>query len=452
MERPNQWPHTVNSIAPSIEPEFFRTLLEATSMTGGHTVLENAVVQQLKARLRGELLLPEDARYDDTRKVWNGMIDNRPALIARCAGVADVLDAVRFARDHNLLVSVRGGGHDIAGKAVCDGGLMIDLSRMKSVQVNPATRTARVEGGATLGDLDHETQAFGLATTAGVVMHTGVAGLTLGGGIGRIGRKYGLACDNLLSADLVTAEGRFLRASDTENADLFWGIRGGGGNFGIVTAFEFQLHPVGPLVLGGVVMHPWERARAALKFYAEYSRAAPDELAADALLLIAPAGERVLAISVCYIGAVEEEERILRPLRQFGPPSADQIGPIPYTTLQATGDAFFPTGFRHYWKTHFLTEISEDATDVVLTHFATVPSPRSVVVFQQYGGAVSRVSPTATAFPHRAAQYDFIPTSIWTDPAESAQQIAWVRRLWEAMQPFSTGGEYVNNLGEDGED
>jgi len=412
--------------------------LQATTITGGHTVLEEAAVQHLKASLRGELLLPGDARYDDTRKVWNGMINKRPALIVRCAGVADVIDTVKFARNHNLLVSVRGGGHNIAGKAVCTGGLMIDLSRMRSVQVDPVKRTAHVEGGATLGDLDHETQAFGLATTAGVVTHTGVAGLTLGGGIGRIGRKYGLACDNLLSVNLVTADGQFLRASETENADLFWGIRGGGGNFGIVTAFEFQLHPVGPVVLGGVVLHPLEKAKAALKFYSEYSRTTPDELAADAILLTSPEGDRVLAISVCYIGSFEEGERILQPLRRFGPPLSDQVGPIAYTTLQAAGDAFFPAGFHHYWKTHFLTEIRDGAIEATVSHFATVPSPRSIVVFQQYGGAVSRVGQTATAFSHRAAQYDFIPTSIWTDPAESEKHMNWVRALWDTMKPFST--------------
>lgn len=424
----------------------------ATTAAGGETILKDAMVAAFSSNLRGEVLRPDHIGYEGARKVWNGMIDKRPALIVRCAGVADVLDAVKFARDHNLLVSVRGGGHNIAGKAVCNGGLMIDLSRMRTVQVDPVKRTARVEGGATLGDLDHETQAFGLATTAGVVTHTGVAGLTLGGGIGRIGRKYGLACDNLLSVDLITADGQFLRASDTENADLFWGIRGGGGNFGVVTSFEFRLHPVGPVVLGGVVIHPLERAREALKFYYEYSSTAPDELAADAVLLTSPEGDRVLAISVCYIGSFEEGERVLQPLRRFGPPLADHIGPLAYTVLQAAGDAFFPTGFFHYWKTHFMTEISDGAIEATVSHFATVPSPRSVVVFQQYGGAVSRVGQTATAFNHRAAQYDFIPTSIWTDPAESERQMIWVRTLWDTMKPFSTGGEYVNNLGEEGED
>src|SRR5262245_6297464 len=273
--------------------------LEVTTVNNGRVVVAEAAVTRLRTRLHGEVILAGDAGYDSTRRVWNGMVDKRPALIVRCAGVADVIDTVTFARDHDLLVSVRAGGHNIAGKAVAEGGLMIDVARMRSVEVDPAKRTARVDGGATLGDLDRATQAFGLATTAGVVTHTGVAGLTLGGGIGRIGRKYGLACDNLLSAEIVTATGQLLRASATENADLFWGIRGGGGNFGIVTSFEFQLHPVGPTVLGGVVLHSWANARDALRFYANYSRTAPDELATDAVLLTSPEGQRVVAISAC---------------------------------------------------------------------------------------------------------------------------------------------------------
>jgi hypothetical protein len=426
--------------------------LEVTTVNDGRVVVAEAAVTQLRTRLHGEVILPGDAGYDSTRRVWNGMVDKRPALIVRCAGAADVIGAVTFARDHDLLVSVRAGGHNIAGKAVAEGGVMIDLAGMRSVQVDPAKRTARVDGGATLGDLDRATQVFGLATTAGVVTHTGVAGLTLGGGIGRIGRKYGLACDNLLSAEIVPATGQRLRASATENADLFWGIRGGGGNFGIVTSFEFQLYPVGPTVLGGVVIHSWENAKDALRFYANYSRTAPDELAADAVLLTSPEGQRIVAISACYIGSPEEGERVLQPLRRFGSPLADQIGPIAYTELQATGDAFFPIGCRYYWKTHFMADISDDAIEATTNHFALVPSPQSVIVFQQYGGAVSRVDRTATAFSHRDAQYDFIPTSVWTDEASSEQQMNWVRNLWQTMQPFSTGGEYVNNLGDEGDD
>ncbi|HYU19383.1 MAG TPA: FAD-binding oxidoreductase [Chloroflexota bacterium] len=413
--------------------------------------LPRELVQEFEAALRGELLRPGDEGYDSVRKVWNGMIDHRPALIVRCAGVADVIAAVKFAPQRNLLVSVRGGGHNIAGKAVCDGGLMIDLSPMKGIHVDPVGRTARAEGGVTLGELDHETQAFGLATTVGIVPTTGIAGLTLGGGVGRIGRKYGLACDNLLSVDLVTADGRFLRASISENADLFWGVRGGGGNFGIVTSFEYRLHPVGPVVLGGPIMYPLQKAREGLKLYTELTRAAPDELAADALLVTAPDGERILAIAVCYIGPIEHGRRILEPLRKFGPPVSDQIGPIAYAQLQASGEAFFPTGLHYYWKTHFLTNISAEAIDAVVAHFSTVPSPRSVVGFQQYGGAISRVGRAETAFWHRDAQYDFLPVSIWSDPAESSRQIQWIRQLWDLMQPFARG-VYVNNLGEEGED
>ncbi len=315
-----------------------------TTTAGGETVLKDATVAAFSTHLRGEVVGPGHTSYENARKVWNGMIDKRPALIVRCDGVGDVVDAVRFAREHDLLASVRGGGHNIAGKALSDGGLMIDLSGMRSVQVDPVKRRARVEGGAFLGDLDREAQAHGLATTAGVVTHTGVGGLTLGGGVGRLARKHGLACDNLLAVEVVSAAGDVLRASAAENADLFWGVRGGGGNFGAVTAFEFQLHPVGPGVLGGIVVHRLEKAREALDFYHEYSRTAPDELSADAIFLTSPEGERVLAVSVCYIGSIEDGERVLQPLRRFGPPLADEIGPVAYTEVQAAADAFFPIG------------------------------------------------------------------------------------------------------------
>jgi FAD/FMN-containing dehydrogenase len=425
---------------------------EVRTRTGGQIVFEESVTQKLKVSLRGELLRPGDHTYDAARKVWNGMIDHRPALIARCAGTADVIATVTFARDNDLLVSVRGGGHNIAGKAVCTDGLMIDLSRMRSVAVDPLDRTARVEGGATLGELDAATQASGLATTAGVVTHTGVAGLTLGGGVGRLARKYGLACDNLLSVDLVTAEGQRVRTSFTENSDLFWGVRGAGANFGVATSFEFQLRPVGPGVLGGVVVHPLEKARAALRFYYEYSRAAPDELSADAFFLTSPDGDPVFAISVCYIGPIEQGERVLEPLRRFGPPLADEVRPVAYTELQGAGDTFFPNGLHYYWKSHFLKEIADDAIEATVSHFARAPSPRSIIAFQQFGGAVSRVAHSETAFRHRDAQYDNFAASIWTDPRESEMQQQWVREWWDMTSPFSIGAEYVNNLGEEGEE
>jgi FAD/FMN-containing dehydrogenase len=426
--------------------------VKLTTTAGEETVVEEAAVAAFSSRLRGGVLQPGHNGYEDARKVWNGMIDKRPALIVRCAGVGDVVDAIKFAREHDLLSSVRGGGHNIAGKAVCDGGLMIDLSEMRRVEVDAVKRRARVEGGALLGDLDREAQFFGLATTAGVVTHTGVGGLTLGGGVGRLARKHGLACDNLLAVEVVTAAGDVLRASADENGDLFWGVRGGGGNFGVVTAFEFQLHPVGPGVLGGVVLHRLEAASAALEFYHEYSRTAPDELSADAVFLTSPDGDPLFAISVCYVGAIEQGERVLQPLRRFGSPLSDEIKPVSYTEVQAAADAFFPVGLHYYWKSHFLKEISGEAVEATVSHFATVPSPRSVLIFQQYGGAVSRVGQSETAFYHRDAQYDNFPASIWVDPSESEMQKNWVREWWDAMKRFSIGGEYVNNLGEEGED
>lgn len=282
--------------------------------------------------------------------------------------------------------------------------------------------------------------------------HTGVAGLTLGGGVGRLARKYGLACDNLLSVDLVTSDGQALRTSATENTDLFWGVRGAGANFAVATSFEFQLRPVGPGVLGGVVVHPLEKASAALRFYYEYSHSAPDELSADAFFLTSPDGDPVFAISVCYIGTIEQGERVLEPLRRFGPPLADEVGPIAYTELQAAGDPFFPNGLHYYGKSHFLKEIADGAIEATVSHFASAPSPRSIIAFQQFGGAFSRVDPSETAFRHRNAQYDNFAASVWTDPRESEMQQQWVREWWDLMSPFSMGAEYVNNLGEEGEE
>lgn len=428
------------------------SVFEATTTAGDLTVLDESAAAHLKASLQGELLLPGDESYDETRKVWNGLVDHRPALIALCAQVTDVVEAITFARQHDLLVSVRGGGHNIAGKAVCNGGLMVDLSGMRRVAVDPVKRTARVEGGAKLGDLDAATQRHGLATTAGVVTHTGVGGLTLGGGVGRLARKHGLACDNLLAVEVVTADAQVLRASSTNHADLFWALRGAGANFGVAAAFEFQLHPVGPAVLAGVVVHPLDKAEAALRFYSDYSRFAPDELSADAFFLTSPDGDPVFAMSVCFVGSMDEGEQALEPLRRFGPPLVDEIRPVTYTESQAAGDAFFPIGLNYYWKSHFLEEIPGDAIEVTAVHFASVPSPRSLIGFQQFGGAVSRVGRSETAFRHRQAQYDNFAASVWTDRGELEKHQRWVRQWWELMAPFSIGAEYVNNLGEEGED
>jgi FAD/FMN-containing dehydrogenase len=327
-------------------------------------------IERFRAKLRGGLVLPGDPDYADARKVWNGMIDKRPVAVIFCATASDVIEAVDFARSQGLCISVRSGGHNVAGNSVCNDGVVVDLSRMKRIEIDPARRTARVDAGLTLGEFDAATQSYGLATTMGVNSDTGIAGLTLGGGFGKLGRKYGLACDNLLAADIVTADSRLLRVSAAKNADLFWGIRGGGGNFGIATVFEYQLHPVGPRLLAGSLLHDYDRAREAMRFYARFSRNAPDELSLDAALATDPAGRRVFTISACYAGSIEDGERAVKPLRDFGPPLEDRIGPIPYLQIQSAGDAVFPRGRRYYWKAQFLRELTDGAIDALLTAYA----------------------------------------------------------------------------------
>ena len=411
-----------------------------------------ATVERLRARLRGSVLLPDTDGYQAARRVWNGFVDKRPAAILLCTCIQDVVEAVGEARTSGLTVSVRGGGHSIAGASVCDGGLVIDLSGMKDIRVDPERRTARAEPGLKLGEFDAATQAHGLATTMGVNSDTGIAGLTLGGGVGQLGRKYGLACDNLLSAEIVLADGRVVTASASENPDLFWAIRGGGGNFGIVTAFEYRLHPLGPRILGGLLLHDFARAREVLRFYRDFSGAAPDEVSTDAVFLTTPEGQRLLAISACYIGSVEEGERALRPLRAFGPPVQDLIAPVAYTALQASADPLFVPGRRYYWKAQFLQQISDAAIDALTDGFALATSPLSIAVLQQVGGAISRVDEGATPYGNRNAAYDCFPAAIWENPVEDERHIAWAREFWAAMRPFGTGGVYVNNLGEEGEE
>ncbi len=410
-----------------------------------------AAVRELKKQLRGELLLPGDGGYEAARNVWNGMVDKRPALIVRCAGVADVIHSVNFARTNNLLVSVRGGGHNVAGNAVCDGGIMMDLSRMKSIRVDPASRAARAEPGLTWGEFDRETQAFGLATTGGICSETGIAGVTLGGGFGWLMRKYGLALDNLVSVDVVSADGQLRKASSTENADLFFGVRGAHSNFGVVTSLEYRLHPVGPIVLAGMVLHPLEKGREALKFYREYNRQAPDELSAWAGLLTLPDGHRMVAILTCYIGPIEAGEKVVRPLKEFGPPMVDVIQPMPYVKAQSLMDESLPRGRYNYWKSNLLRELSDDAIDKLVRRFSEVTSPYSSVLIERLGGAVSRVRTDETAFNHRAWPYDLVIMPMWSDPAESDKHIRWADELWRAMQPFSSGAVYVNYLGNEGE-
>jgi len=357
-----------------------------------------------------------------------------------------VLAAVKFARTHEVFVSVRGGGHNAPGNAVCQGGLMIDLAGMRSVRVDPMRHTARAEAGATWGDFDRETQAFGLATTGGSVSDTGIAGLTLGGGLGWLAGKYGLSSDNLLSVDLVTAEGRLLIASATENADLFWGVRGGGGNFGVVTSFEYQLYPVGP-VLAGLVLYPFSKAKEALRLYRDFATNIPDEVNTIGGLLRSQEGEPAAAIVVCYNGSLEEGERVLRPIRAFGPPAADHIGPMLYRDVQTLLDAATIRGRRYYMKSNMMQHIDDAAIDTLVERFASIPSPYSFVFFQQLGNAANRVAATSTAFAHREALCEWGCLSSWLDPASDDVNVRWTRELAETMRPFTMGSDYVNQIG-----
>lgn len=412
-------------------------------------ILEQNSLDAFKTRFAGDLLGPDDEGFEAARRIWNGMIDKTPRLIARCSGVADVMAAVTFARETELPVAVRGGGHNAAGKAICDDGIVIDLTQMKGIRVDPATRTAHAQAGVLWGELDRETQAHGLATTGGAVSTTGIAGLTLGGGVGWLMGKYGLTIDNLLSVDLVTANGEFITASEHENADLFWGVRGGGGNFGIATSFEYQLHPVGP-VLAGVVMHPIERAKEVLRFYRDYAANVPDELTAHAAVMTSPDGALMIGIALCYCGDdLLEGERLVEPLRTFGPPAVDLIRPVAYLEHQTMLDAAVPHGQHSYWKGNQLRALTDEAIDTFVEHAVRVTSPRTWILIEQRHGAASRVAPDATAFRHREAPYDLVILSLWTDPAETERHVRWTREFFEAMRPFFGSGVYVNALAHD---
>ena len=416
--------------------------------------LEPEAIQGFRAILQGQLIEPRDGGYDAARQVWNAMIDRRPALIARCASVADVQAAVAFARRQGLPLAVRGGGHNVAGSAICDDGLVVDLSAMKGLRIDPDRRIARAEPGLTWGEFDNQTQAHGLALTGGIHSTTGIAGFTLGGGFGWLARKHGLSCDNLLSADVVTADGEFCRASPTENADLFWGLRGGGGNFGIVTAFEFQLHPLGP-VLGGMLLYPLAQAPAVLRFYRDYVAQAPDELFTIVSLRTAPniAGvpaslnsAPVLSLMLCYSGDVAAGERLLKPLRSFGPPAADLLRVMPYTELQSLFDGSNPPGLRNYWTAEYIRGYEDEAIDLLCEQVARKTSPMSKVLIAHLQGAISRAGPEAGAYVHREAPFLANINATWTDPQEDERHLAWARALWASLQPFSQGGTYVSFL------
>jgi hypothetical protein len=411
--------------------------------------ITSSVGRELGFGLRGQVICPGDHGYDAARAVFNGMINRRPLAVVRPADASDVVRCIEFTRRHNLPLSVRGGGHSVAGHAVRDGAIMLDLSGMKAVQVEPKTRTVQAEPGLTLGEFDRATQPFGLATPLGVVSVTGIAGLTLGGGLGWLNGCYGLACDNLLSADVVTADGQLLRASPQQNTDLFWGIRGGGGNFGVVTSFEYQLHPVDG-VLAGALSYPLSTAPQILRFYDDYVKAAPDELSTAISLALTPTGEPTVSIVVCYCGPTDEGEQLLHPLRTFHSPEDDSIQPRSYTALQSARDQGFPSGRLHYWKSGWLRHLSDSAIETLMQFIPQMPSSASGVGLQQMHGVASRIAPSATAFPHRAEQYDFLILSQWSDATDSDRNIEWTNALFQAMQPHLEKSVYVNNLGDEG--
>jgi FAD/FMN-containing dehydrogenase len=428
-------------------------------MTQG-TVIDGGAVDELQTSFRGEIVRPDDAGYDEHRKVWNGSIDRRPALIARCTGVADIRAAVRLARSQDLLVAVRGGGHSFPGLSVCDDGMLIDLGLMKGIRVDPEGRTARVQAGVLLGELDRETQEFGLAVPSGIVTHTGVAGLTLGGGIGWVMRKYGLTIDQLLSVDVVTANGELVRASEDQNADLFWGVRGGGGNFGIVTEFEFKLNPVGPYVMAGPVFWPMEDASEVLRFYRDWIADCPDELMTIAVQRRAPAlpivppdlvGKLVVAVVACYAGPVEDGERVVRPLKEFGSPVLDLCRPKPFLEHQRMFDPSYPHGWSYYVRSCDVAALDDDVIDIVVEHGRRITSPVTSVALWQMGGAVGRIDDGATAFNGRQAGFTFNinGNSKTADGFDAERQ--WARDYWSALAPHHTS-VYVNFLMEEGEE
>jgi FAD/FMN-containing dehydrogenase len=424
--------------------------VDVTAVTGdGRKILLRAAdVEDFRAGLRGQLLMPGATGYDDARRIFNGMFDRRPAMIARCLGAADVVRAVRFAGAHELLVAVRGGGHSLSGQSVCDDGLVIDLSLMRGVRVDPNDRLARAGGGALLGDLDRETLPFGFVTTTGTVSHTGAGGLTLGGGFGRLARRYGLTCDQLTSIDVVTADGQLREASATENPDLFWALRGGGGNFGIATSFEYRLHPFDGRAVGGHLVYPFEQARTALRGFAELYDRAPDGLWVEPILTTMPGGARALVLDVCLTEGLESADAVLAPYRRLGTPLNDNVGPAHYVRLQTQDDERARIGGRYYTKSGFVVRLNDDLIDTMLEVIGGAPVPRARIAMPPKGAAVNRVARDATAFWHRDALYSVLLQASGDEPAEDAGNVGWARSQWPALEKF-TAGFYANtNLSE----
>jgi FAD/FMN-containing dehydrogenase len=413
--------------------------------------VDSTLIEAFRQEFAGSVILPGDSGYELARRIWNASIDKHPGLIARCAGVADVVQAVKFAQSNDLLVAVRSGGHNVGGRALCDDGIVIDLSAMKGIHVDPQAGTVRVQAGATLGEVDRETHLHGLAVPTGVVSKTGIAGLTLGGGVGWLVRKYGLTCDNVLACEVVTAEGDIVTADAQTNPDLFWGLRGGGGNFGIVTSFLYKAHPV-RTVLGGLVLHARDQAGALLHHYRAFMATAPDELTAYAGLLSTPDGMPAVGVLLCYCGDLAEGERVIEPLRRFGTPILDAVQPLPFPAMQKLIDDAFPDGARNYWRSTFLTELSDEAIEVIVAHANRARSPLSAVVVELYAGAAGRVGRTETAFAQRQAQYNVGITAQWIDAAESETHIGWARDLAKALEPYSSGGYLLNFLSEENPD
>ena len=421
-----------------------------------------AAAAALQTGFRGNVISAGDPGYDGARAVWNASIDRYPGVIAQCTGAADVVRAVGVARQLGMLVSIRGGGHNVAGLAVCDGGMVIDLSPMKRVHVDPVRRIARAQPGLRWGEFDHETQLFGLATPGGLLSTTGIAGFTLGGGFGWLSRRYGLACDNLLSADLVTADGRVVTASPTENSDLFWGLRGGGGNFGVVTAFDYRLHEVGPTILGGLVVHRLDDAALVLRELREYFVSAPQNVMFNCILRIAPPapflpdalhGKHVLMVGMCHVGPIDEGERLLQPVRLFNDPVVDIVAPRPYTALQSFFDSGWVAGFQNYWKAEYIS-LADAAVDAIVEHAASITSPLSdIKIGGLGGGAIGRVDEGDSAYAHRRAPFLLNINARWAERGDGDERhVAWAQGLWSAVRPASFGGVYVNFLGQEGQD
>jgi FAD/FMN-containing dehydrogenase len=434
------------------------TEIRLASLQGGAIAFGTDTLDALRQSLRGAVCLPDEAGYDEARTIWNAMIDRRPGAVVRCKGASDIIRAVTFAREHGILLAVRAGGHNIAGNAVCEAGLLLDLSLMRSIRVDPVRRTALVEPGATLGDFDREAQAFGLAAPLGINSTTGVAGLTLGGGFGWLSRKFGLSIDNLVSADVVTADGKLEKASTTENSDLFWALRGGGGNFGVVSSFEFRLHPVGPMVLSGLIVHPFAQARELLAGYRQVAANAPDELTQWVVLRKAPPlpflpadvhGKEILVFAVCYVGDERDGNRALEPLRSLGTPIADVVGMQPFTAWQSAFDPLLTPGAYNYWKSHNFVELGDGLLNVLINQVGRLPTAECEIFIGQLGGAAGRVASDAMAYPHRNANFAMNVHTRWREPADERRSIDWARKLFAEAAPYATGGVYVNFMPED---